>query len=223
MNGSGLLRRMWEARGSMVLVAGALGVTGLVLGMQSQPKASDNIVIKDAKGQKRIEIGVFNDEPGIVMYDRNGRQRIRLSMLEEEEVCNSFLRFLPADGNTYTAEFGASDALSGQDPEPISQLVLGGPRQSGVSLTAGVMPQIELEGGKPDERGLLTLNVPAGRPRISMSDKHSKERLLMRLAPDGSPALFCKDKTDKVIWQAPPEAKDSSPDKPKKEKPEEKK
>jgi hypothetical protein len=202
--------RFWICVIGLVLLA-------LVVGFQRPPGGPDNIVIKDSKGQKRIELGVFGDEPGLIMYDKNGQPRVRLEMLEEEgeDISQTYLRFTAPNDEAYTAEFGAN-YIGGKRSERSSWVNLVGPRGSHLAMKAGPIPRIELQGDKP-ELGALALHVAGGAPRISLRDKEGKQRISMQLTKESLPEIQCHDATRKVIWQAPPEMKKSSADKPKKE------
>jgi len=203
--------RYWIPLTCLVLLA-------LVVGFQRPPGGPDNIVIKDSKGQKRIELGMFDDKPALIMYDKDGQPRVRLEMLEEEgeDISQTYLRFTAPNDEAYTAEFGAN-YIGGKRSERSSWVNLIGPRGSHVAMKAGPIPRIELQGDKP-ELGALALHVAGGAPRISLKDKQGKQRLSMQLTKESVPEIQCHDAARKVIWQAPPEAKESSAEKPKKEK-----
>jgi hypothetical protein len=212
-----VLSRILSGRAHTLAIAAIVGFAGLILGLQRGPSGPDNIIIKDAKGQKRIEIGVFDDKPAIFMYDGKGRQCIRFGIRAEEgdNVAGTLQFFRDEDSGDCTAELLASH-IGGEEGSGLS---LRGHHDSSMTIEAGPMPQIELRGGgEPGEKGRLTMNMPGGLPRISMEDNHGKQRLIFRVAGDGSPHLICQDKAEKTVWQAPPEAEKPSSDKPKKEK-----
>ena len=151
------------------------------------------------------------------MYEKDGQARVRLEMLEEEDASQSYLRFTAPNDEQYTAEFCAS-YVGGKRRERSSWVNLVGPRGSGLALDAGPISQIEVRSAEPGEKGSPALSPATGVPSITMDDRQGKHRLLLRLMPDGFPRVSCRDKAEKVTWQAPPETKDSSSEKPKNQK-----
>jgi len=216
MNYGNILRSIVRRGARMPIVVGTMLLAGLILGVQRGPGSADNIVIKDVKGQKRIELGIFDDKPAILMYDNKGRQCIRLAIqIEEDDNVLAGLQFFQSQNKAYAAELFAGDSGGKQS----SGLRLNGPMDAGIALEfPGPEPRVDLRGGKPGGKSSLSLSVPAGAPRISMSDKRSKERLCMRLIHDGSAELCCQDEAETVIWKAPPETEGSFSSKPRKAK-----
>ena len=195
-------------RAGLLTVVGVLAATLLYVGLQATSRAiaqgrTESKVIEatefrlvDRSGKLRAALGMANGEPGLVLYDKDGKARASLELGKNGEPA---LTLYDKDGKAradlHLDERGAFLNLVEENGKSLATLGVGKSPEYGE-----VLPLLALTDHSGTMRALV--QVEKERPSLLLFDRDGKRRAGLGVYEDG-PKIRLTDEDGQVTWGAP--------------------
>jgi len=188
---------------ALLVAGGAVAVMGQARGTAPRPLEARKIILRDAKGKKRAELGLFPDKPALVLYDEAERATSALGTFQD---VSGWALYGPREQRLAALEVSSSGpnlsmySLDGARRLNVGVLAQGpslgllsanGQAKAALGMT-GENAFLHLFGAK--EHGGVQLYATADRSTLRFFDAGDKPRAVLgMLEKENSPGLVFND------------------------------
>lgn len=180
--------------GSVALAAAAIGATrGHVRSLDAE-----RVILRDRAGKVRAEFTAAGSGPGLMLFDADGRERLRLHAADDGTTTLSLAT--PASGHATRRSITFRSGLDGWSTVAFADST----RQERLAIGLGYDGEPRLRMYTKDGAARVTLGSDmSGRVDCILHDVNGSERAVMRSAPGGAATFTAYDDEGKPTFRAP--------------------